>query len=203
MSEEWRDVPGYEGYYQVSDFGNVRSLDRVITYPGGQQYRKCGKVLKPATKIGGYLQVALNMNAIVITPKVHALVALAFLGERPEGMQVCHNNGDPSDNRLENLRYDTPAGNAADIMLHGRNRQVAKTHCKWGHEFTEENTALRARASRPRSRRMCKTCKNASERLRYAIRRDARLNPQEKAVIEELRSGRESAIMAVGSNTLE
>jgi len=199
--EQWLDIPGYEGYYQVSDAGRIRSLDRTITYKNGKRYRKRGRVLRPAIKAGGYLQVALNMNAEVVTPKVHSLVALAFLGERPAGLQVCHNNGDPSDNRPENLRYDTPASNSADIIAHGNNRQRNKTHCKWGHEFTPENTGTRSRKCRPRENRMCKTCKNTSERLRYAIRRDARLSPQEKVVIEELRREREAAMIATGCTT--
>ncbi len=183
MSEEWRDIPGYEGYYQASDLGRVRSLDRIITDRNGKSFFKRGKILKPAVKKTGYLMVALNMNAVVATPSVHSLVALCFLGKRPEGFEVCHGNGDPSDNGLENLRYDTPASNAADILLHGRNKERNKTHCKWGHEFTEENTAFRARSCRPNVRRMCKICKNAGERLRYAIARDNRLNPQEKKVL--------------------
>lgn len=183
MSEEWRDVPGFEGYYQASNFGKVRSLDRVVTYGNGKKYSKHGRELRPATKKNGYLQVMLNVQGVTTSWTMHKLIAYTFLGPRPPGMQVCHYDGDPQNNHVGNLRYDTPKANSQDLLRHGRNREMQKTHCKWGHEFTSENTAVRTRRQRPGPRRMCRTCKNNSERIRYAQKRDAKLNPQERLAL--------------------
>lgn len=118
--EEWRDIPCYEGEYQVSNIGNVRSLDRILSKPNavrGYPRAVKGKVLRPGNT-NGYLAVSLSGEQHY----VHHLVALAFIGPRPEGLEVCHNNGIKSHNFQENLRYDTPVGNAADKCLHGTAR---------------------------------------------------------------------------------
>ena len=107
MEEIWKDIPGYEREYQVSDAGRVRSLPRLRVQKskaGNLHEHKCpGKTLKPRAKECGHLQVQLRgRNRLV-----HQLVMLAFVGPCPEGMEVCHNDSDPSNNRLANLRYDT------------------------------------------------------------------------------------------------
>ena len=75
---------------------------------------------------------------------VHALVAEAFLGPRPEGQQVRHVNTDSRDNRATNLAYGTHLDNAQDAVRHGKTA-AARTHCKHDHEFTPENTRVRQR----------------------------------------------------------
>lgn len=111
----WRDVIGYEGEFQVSDCGNVRSLDRRLT--DGRLWR--GRLLK--FKIGkrGHLSVRLCAHGKHVWRGVHCLVLEAFVGPCPEGMQGCHNDGCPSNNRNSNLRWDTPIGNHADKRKHG------------------------------------------------------------------------------------
>ena len=153
--ELWRDVPNYEDAYQVSNLGRVRSL------PGGRRH---GKVLRPAPSGRGYPAVALCAGA-GIKPKnhyVHHLVALAFIGPRPEGLDVCHTNGDMSDNRVENLRYDDVSGNMRDAVRHGTHRGAAMTACIHGHEYTLENTALRPDGfysnGEQKLRRRCRIC---------------------------------------------
>lgn len=84
-----------------------------------------------------------------------------------------------------------------DAIAHGTHPEASRTHCLRGHEFTEANTAL---LNGGKSRR-CKKCANMYGKINRAIKRDARLNPQEKAVIEELRRERETATMTAGSNT--
>lgn len=103
--EIWKDVPGYEGYYQVSDFGNVRSLDRFVHHLDGNTRFQSGRVLKPFDR-AGYQSCALSINAIKRSYPVHQLVAMAFLNHTPNGHAVVvdHINNTPSDNRLENLQ---------------------------------------------------------------------------------------------------
>ena len=104
-NEKWRDIPGYEGYYQVSDLGRVRSLDRVIPHRGnGKQFCK-GTVLRLMETSKGYRWVGLGRRNTVSISCVHTLVALAFIGPRPAGHHVHHVDGDRADNRIENLSY--------------------------------------------------------------------------------------------------
>ena len=90
--EEWRNVPGYEGLYQVSNYGNVKSI----------RFNK-EKMLKQGKSKTGYLCVGLFLNKSRKSQYVHRLVWLAFNGDVPYGMQVNHMNEDKTDNRLENL----------------------------------------------------------------------------------------------------
>ncbi len=102
--EQWKDIVGYEGKYQVSDLGNVRSLS--FSRTGG-----C-KPLKPSTIAAGYRTVILSINNIQRAFSVHKLVALAFLGPCPDGYEIDHINRDKTDNNIENLRYATKRENA-------------------------------------------------------------------------------------------
>lgn len=130
--EEWRPVVDWEGKYEVSNLGRVRSV--------------CNDRVKALTPNGrGYLVTGLGHGRIAY---VHRLVLDAFVGPRPEGMVSCHNNGDRSDNRLANLRYGTSSENNTDTVTHGNHWQAKKTHCKHGHEFTPENTMLRSDGGR-------------------------------------------------------
>lgn len=119
MQEEWKDIPSYKGYYQASNFGNVRSVDREIKKRNGKKEYRKGVFLKPNMDDIGRLGVCININGKKNTKGIGVLVAEAFFGTRPQGMFVCHNNGNPADNRLENLRYDTPSGNINDMRKHG------------------------------------------------------------------------------------
>lgn len=148
----WRDIPGYEGHYQVSDAGEVRSLDRYVAYGRGQQMFRRGVVLKQSVNRQGYLRVALRSQ----TRRVHALVLEAFVGPRPEGADTLHANDIRTDNRLENLSWGTRRQNMLDAVKRGRHGQTRKTHCKWGHEFTAENTI---EVSGRRGTRKCRACR--------------------------------------------
>jgi hypothetical protein len=124
MQEVWKAVPGYEGLYEASTFGNIRSLDRTVYTKGGQARRIKGKILKPQRAIDDpRLHISMCKNYTVIVIRVHIVIAQTFLGERPEGMHVCHNDGDCTNNHLSNLRYDTPSGNEKDKILHGTTKR--------------------------------------------------------------------------------
>ena len=123
MNENWKDVPGYEGRYQVSDLGRVRSLDhrvRLVAHGVETTRLSPGKMLKPgASGATGHLTVAIGKGNSI---PVHTLVALAFLGPRPTKMDVAHWDGDPSNNRVGNLRYATRTSNNQDMTRHGKHR---------------------------------------------------------------------------------
>jgi hypothetical protein len=164
MSETWRAVVGFEGAYEVSDRGNVRSLDRMIAnpYPGRQtRYRiSKGRTLKPGiAKGGGYPYVNLTdpKSGRRKSYHVHRIVLWTFVGPMPTGMVTRHINGIPADNRLENLAYGTPKENAADMIEHGTSRRF-QTNCKRGHELSGDNMRVLASGSR-----LCKAC----QRQRY------------------------------------
>lgn len=160
--ERWLPVPGYEGCYSVSNLGRVRSESRTVMDKNGNHRRVPEAILKPQKNTGGYLRVSLWKNSKQENPAIHRLVLEAFVGDAPPGTQACHWNDDPEDNRLENLRWGTPAENKLDSVRNGRHHHARKTHCKRGHEFTPENT-LPQLGNRGR---LCRTCANAWHRAK-------------------------------------
>ena len=106
IGEEWRDVPDYEEHYQVSNLGRIKSI-------------KFGKesIIK-GQKIGTkkqYLKIKLVRNGKETPLYIHELVMLAFVGECPDEMIICHSNDVGIDNKLTNLRYDTRTENKIDM----------------------------------------------------------------------------------------
>ena len=108
----WYDIPNYEGLYQVTKDGKVRSLDR--------PHRK-GQLLKAQVDTSRYGHVSYSLCKKGVSRKwgAHQLVMLTFVGPCPNGMEVRHLNGIAGDNRLENLKYGTPKENSADAKRHG------------------------------------------------------------------------------------
>lgn len=102
--EEWRDIPGYDGMFQVSDMGRVKRIKQ-----GGNKKAKPG-FLKPSF-MRGYYFVNLYKDRTKTKWPVHRLVMLAFVGPCPDGLQVNHINGTGTDNRLANLEYVTGTQN--------------------------------------------------------------------------------------------
>lgn len=127
--EVWKSIPGYEGIYEVSDLGRVRSLDRIVEHLGGER-RVEGRIRKLTANSDGYLGVNLCKDGSTRRKRVHRIVLEAFVGPPEDGQECCHNNGDPADNRLENLRWGTAVENAKDKRKHGSMYQLNKTHCK-------------------------------------------------------------------------
>ncbi len=136
MREQWRAVSSHPAY-AVSDRGRVKRL------PGfdrkGSYWR--GRMLKlHRHAVSGYAVVGLS-NGTVKYAYVHTLVLEAFMGPRPCGMHACHYDGDPSNNRLRNLRWDTPSGNAADTVRHGR-RTVSRGEQAGSAKLTDAKVRL-------------------------------------------------------------
>ena len=120
-TEQWRPIPGFEGAYEVSNLGRVRSLDRVIDHApssgrAGYQHIRRGKVLRPGRTKSGHLTVVLGREAG--SRFVHSLVLLAFVGPMPQGQECRHLNGEEWDNRLANLEYATRSINSCDKKDH-------------------------------------------------------------------------------------
>ncbi len=113
VKEEWRDVPNYEGYYQVSDLGRVRSLDRTITYVDGRKRFYKGRIRDGSIDKCGYRQTTLCISGVGRNFTFSQIVAMSFLGHEPSGatLVVDHINGDISDDRVENLRIVTNRAN--------------------------------------------------------------------------------------------
>lgn len=105
--EEWRDVVGFEGLYKVSNFGRIQTV-------------KTGKIKEQTISKSDnrpYLSLWKNNKIKVCRP--HKLVMEAFVSLRPEGLECCHNDGNPQNNHWSNLRWDTPKNNHADKVKHG------------------------------------------------------------------------------------
>ena len=135
MEMTWAAVPGYEGIYEVSTSGCVRSLDRTQSYSRIDRYsgrlisvtrRHSGKILSQGRTTGGYFSVCLGREN---TFHVHVLVLLAFVGPRPAGKESLHGDGNPENNTLENLRWGTRSENLFDAVKHGSKPVGEKHRC--------------------------------------------------------------------------
>jgi len=110
--EVWRDIPGYEGYYQASNNGRIKSVDRVIDHPRLNQVARKSVFIKPyVSRTNGYAYVSLSREGVVIGHRVHRLILNAFLPTVDSEMQCNHINGVKYDNRLINLEWVTQSEN--------------------------------------------------------------------------------------------
>ena len=138
--EEWRDIPGYEGVYQASSLGKVRSLDRSIMCWNGKaivEKHLVGKILRPSVR-SGYEHICLSKK----TYKLHRLIALTFLGLKTSTKQVVnHLDGNPLNNEVSNLEVTTQAGNiqhAYDTGLNGIYVEIdgeSKSLKQWANDY--------------------------------------------------------------------
>lgn len=133
MQEIWKDIKGYEGIYQVSNMGNIRSLN----------YRKMNqnKILKLDKDINGYLNADLNLNGKREVYKVHRLVAEAFIENKHNKKVINHKNGIREDNRVENLEWCTSSYNNTNIVK--RQYKNVKRNRKEIEQYDENNNLIK------------------------------------------------------------
>jgi|WetSurMetagenome_2_1015567.scaffolds.fasta_scaffold22974_8 hypothetical protein len=132
MKDIWKDIPGYEGMYQCSNYGLIQSFDRYI--PSAIKYqdrvKRKGKIIKPFFDRYGYLKLILYKNGIKKNVTIHRLVALSFISNPENKPQVNHINGIKSDNYVNNLEWVSNIDNikhgvANKLFQYGLNHHFA------------------------------------------------------------------------------
>lgn len=133
MKEIWKKITGYEDY-EVSNYGNVRS------YKNGNANCLLDKPKLLSThKDGlGRLSVLLHKSNNPKRVRIHRLVLNEFIGKCPNGLECCHNDGNPSNNHIDNLRWDTHKNNCLDRKRHGKEKGTFQKGCVYKRKLTDE-----------------------------------------------------------------
>lgn len=163
--ERWLSVVGYEGIYEVSDRGRVRSLVRLNSR--GRTVR--ARVLRERRLPNGRPRVSLSRDGQVKDAYTYHLVLEAFVGPRPEGMESLHWDDDPNNNAVDNLRWGTRTDNMRD-MSRNLGGNAGLTHCPSGHAYDEENTYYYPTG---RQHRLCRACQRAHSQRKRAKKKAA------------------------------
>lgn len=169
MTDRWLPIPGWEGMYEVSDAGRVRSVDRMVPSNLPGKMRICrGQMMKgfslPDTD---HRLVWLSRNGDSYGRLIHRLVLEAFVGPCPPGMEGCHRNDTATDNSLTNLRWDTRSANQIDSVRNGTHVNTQKIQCPRQHPY---DMTIRRRDGR--SYRACSKCRRI-QRDAFKSRRKA------------------------------
>lgn len=122
--EEWKDIKGYEGFYEVSNTGKIRSLDHYIRQKNNSKKLHKGKILNTWSDKIGYIVVGLNKYNKYKIKKVHRLVAEAFIPNPENKSDVNHKDGNKANNCVNNLEWNTRAEN----MQHAYNTGLSKPY---------------------------------------------------------------------------
>ncbi|WP_370530907.1 NUMOD4 domain-containing protein [Mycobacterium paragordonae] len=118
--EEWRPVPEWEDLYEVSSWGRIKSLDRLVKVPGRLSYIRPERIMSLNPDKHGYLYCDLTRDSKKCRVFVHIIVARAWHGPNPEGCGSLHKNGDNQHNAPDNLYWGTQADNYRDTVRHGK-----------------------------------------------------------------------------------
>lgn len=129
--EKWSWVPSYEGTYDVSTYGRVRTYFKSFGRAGRAVVDAPVDFLMPRTNLQGYLSVSLRGNGQNLHAFIHVLVMAAFVGPKPVGCDVLHRDGDPSNNELGNLHYGTRSENTLDAIRHAKNGKLSTKRIAW------------------------------------------------------------------------
>ncbi|PKE47263.1 endonuclease [Macrococcoides caseolyticum] len=161
MKEIWKPANGYEGYYEVSNKGRLRSVERKATYKDGRTFRYKSRLIKGRLDQKGYVLYGLNVGGKKSSKRIHRMVAEAFIPNPYNKETVNHIDGDKKNNRLENLEWATYSENTIK-----------------GHEiglFKKANqmTAKRLLGNKYKAKPVVVEIKNTNERLTFDSARDA------------------------------
>lgn len=126
--EEWKDIEGYEDMYQVSNFGRVKSLSRLLNNKDGFFYSK-EKILKPRKNSRGYVCVVLNKKDGGKDKTIHRLVAEAFIPNPDNKETINHKDANQTNNHVDNLEWNTQKENVHHAMENGLFRKTDKRLC--------------------------------------------------------------------------
>lgn len=110
--ENWKDISGYEGYYQISNLGRIRSLDRYANVGGGGRRLVKGKIIKPVKCTNGYYEASLSYKGVRKVLLLHRVVAEAFIPNPNNLPEVNHKDENPANNEASNLEWCTSKYNA-------------------------------------------------------------------------------------------
>ena len=133
--EVWKDVPGYEGLYQVSNMGRVKSLDRYVPTRWGTPTFRKGVMLKPKYSCHGYAIVSLCKKGEIKDMAIHRIVLETFVGSCLPGQQCRHLDTDTRNNQLKNLCWGTQQEDWNDRRKYGK-VHLGERH--WSNKLTEE-----------------------------------------------------------------
>jgi hypothetical protein len=149
MKEIWKPI---NEKYLVSSWGRIKG-------PRKTTYGSVGS--------RGYMQICISRSTL----NIHVLVAEAFLGPRPRGYHICHKDGDKTNNKIENLRYDTPKGNWQDFRLSKKktSHAISREVCPLGHQLAGSNLMS---SQLKRGWRSCLACSRAHAYMRNGKHRE-------------------------------
>jgi len=164
--EQWKAIAEFDGLYEISSTGRVKSLARVVPYVDGRAVQIPERILRSQRRRDGYLYVTFKVAQVTHNRAVHRLVAEAFVPGKADGLDVCHFDGDKLNNSPSNLRWDTRSANIKDQVRHGSHHEASKTHCRSGHPYVGDNVRRWVTPSGSNAR-CCRSC----ERERSAARR--------------------------------
>jgi len=136
--EVWKPIVGYEGFYEVSNLGRVKAVERIVENNGGQQRRK-ERIMRLRIGRLGYLNVTLCRESITRVFSVHRLVAQAFIPNPENKPYVDHIDTDPSNNNVDNLRWVTQHENAMNPLTREHNSKSKMGHPNYLPSHSEES----------------------------------------------------------------
>lgn len=155
--EAWMPIEGYEGLYEISSYGRVRSVERLVPRAKGM-YPVHARILRPSRDRKGYQFVNLWKGNVAKNRKIHRLVARAFVPGYAPGLWALHSDGDNQNNVPSNLRWGDSTDNTLDMVKHGVHNHARKTHCKNDHALEGDNVRLDRNGAR-----VCRACQKASQ----------------------------------------